>query len=383
MIDRFLDLACLTYTGEDHPRRREEALALLRAHPELPSDDLAVAATLGRAADVRRLLAIDPSRVRAPVGPRGWEPLLYLCYSRVVDGSDWLGTVEALLAAGADPRAHFHQDGTCLFTALTGAFGEGESGPVNQPEHPAGLSLARRLLDAGADPNDAQALYNRMFAPGAACLALLVEYGLRPTARITWSTKDDRPRTLHHQLMWAARHGHPDRVEILLRAGVDPRQPDPDGVMPWEVAWLCGHREIARRLEDSGAFVVAMDEVDQLAAALNARQPDESRLLLGRHPDLLSRMLRRWPELPIDAGRRGDAGALWMLLDLGVDPNHTTDSTALQQALWHGHVEAARLLLARGADPALRDPVHGADALGWARHGGHPDAITLLEGGFH
>ena len=47
--------------------------------------------------------------------------------------------------------------GDCRFTALTGASGEGEQGPVNQPPHPEWEAFARLLLDAGADPNDGQA----------------------------------------------------------------------------------------------------------------------------------------------------------------------------------------------------------------------------------
>ena len=51
-------------------------------------------------------------------------------------------------------------------------------GPVNQPEHEYGATLARLLLEAGADPNDGQTLYNRMFTQGSAHLELLLEYGL-------------------------------------------------------------------------------------------------------------------------------------------------------------------------------------------------------------
>ena len=61
---------------------------------------------------------------------------------------------------------------------LTGVFGEGELGPVRQPRHPHSLALGRLLLEAGADPNDGQALYNRMFEPGNDHLELLFEFGL-------------------------------------------------------------------------------------------------------------------------------------------------------------------------------------------------------------
>ncbi|MGH7536223.1 MAG: hypothetical protein ACREMG_11665, partial [Gemmatimonadales bacterium] len=40
------------------------------------------------------------------------------------------------------------------------------------------LALARLLLEAGADPNDSQALYNRRFDPDDSHLRLLIEFGL-------------------------------------------------------------------------------------------------------------------------------------------------------------------------------------------------------------
>ena len=61
---------------------------------------------------------------------------------------------------------------------LTGVFGQGELGPVRQPRHPHSLALARLLLEAGANPNDGQALYNRMFEPDNDHLELLFEFGL-------------------------------------------------------------------------------------------------------------------------------------------------------------------------------------------------------------
>lgn len=55
--------------------------------------------------------------------------------------------------------------------------GGGEEWP-NQPEHPDALTVARRLLEAGADPKDTQAVYNRMFLPDDAPYELLFAFGL-------------------------------------------------------------------------------------------------------------------------------------------------------------------------------------------------------------
>ena len=50
--------------------------------------------------------------------------------------------------------------------------------PVSQPRHPESIALARLLLDRGAEPNDGQTLYNRMFGTDDDHLVLLFEYGL-------------------------------------------------------------------------------------------------------------------------------------------------------------------------------------------------------------
>jgi len=71
------------------------------------------------------------------------------------------------------------------FTALTGAFGEGEDGN-NMPPHQHRDALARLLLEAGADPNDGQTLYNKHFNPNDEHLRLLFEHGLGQDKRGPW-----------------------------------------------------------------------------------------------------------------------------------------------------------------------------------------------------
>ena len=56
-----------------------------------------------------------------------------------------------------------------------------------------------------------------------------------------------------------------------------------------------------------------------------------------------------------DAARKGDAAAVKKLLDEGVDVNtrFRYNATALFYACDHGHVEAVKVLLDRGADMAV------------------------------
>ena len=58
------------------------------------------------------------------------------------------------------------------------------TGIVSQPPHAHSWALVTLLLDAGADPNDAQGLYNTMFRPENRWLKLLLERGLTAAARI-------------------------------------------------------------------------------------------------------------------------------------------------------------------------------------------------------
>ena len=69
-----------------------------------------------------------------------------------------------------------------------------------------------------------------------------------------------------------------------------------------------------------------------------------------------------------------------LLLDLGADINQrsTNGKVALHQAGWEGRLELIHFLLARGADPDIRDGGHHATPASWANHTGKIDARDLL-----
>ena len=177
--DEFLRLACLTYGAKTSRRQRPGAA---RARPGLGAESIHVAAAPADAGRAAPPSGRGPRLANVEGGPFGWPPLLYLAYARHdpdVSADAVRDAVAVLTGAGADPGAGYLWHGSSPpFTALTGAFGEGEGGPSNQPSHPQWEALARALLDAGADPNDEQTLYNRMFRPDDSHLALLFEYGL-------------------------------------------------------------------------------------------------------------------------------------------------------------------------------------------------------------
>jgi len=186
LADRFLRLACLTYS---HDERADRAAAsrLLEEHPELPGHNLFTAAACAEAAAVRRHLAAQPAGASVTGGPHGWSPLLYQAYARHnpdVGLPATLETARLLLDAGADPNdGRFWHALPTPFTVLTGVLGYGEQ---SQPWHPHAIPFARLLLDRGADPNDGQTLYNRMFGSKDDHLVLLFEYGPRPLAPAAW-----------------------------------------------------------------------------------------------------------------------------------------------------------------------------------------------------
>ena len=156
--DEFLRLACLT------TQRRPGALAAGRRAARRDARSAArPASSRPRAGDVEAARAATPARRGAAAaregGPHRWEPLLYVAYSRVRRGrAATLEVARLLLDHGADPNAGYLWEGLpSPFTALTGAFGRGEGDP---PPHAHEEALATLLLEAGADPNDAQTIYN-------------------------------------------------------------------------------------------------------------------------------------------------------------------------------------------------------------------------------
>ena len=136
-----------------------------------------------------------------------------------------------------------------------------------------------------------------------------------------WEPSDDPQEVLDEALVWAAKAGRIDAIDRLveLRACVDA---DPYRGTP--LAW----------------------------AAVNGREAAVSRLL----------------ELGADPNGRGTFGG----------PDHGEGVTALHLAAQAGRTGAARILVAAGADPSLRDGLHDSPAWGWAEFGGHPGLAAEL-----
>jgi hypothetical protein len=293
--------------------------------------------------------------------------------------------VRLLLRLGADPNAGFLWDGFYLFTALTGVFGEGESGAVNQPEHPECEALAGLLLDAGADPNDNQTLYNRMFRPGTAHLELLFKYGLGKGGNGVWFKRlgnrlETPAQMLEGQLCWAAQNNHLDRVKLLLRHGVDVDKPDVRfRRSPYDLALRSGNAEIAQFLLDSGARQTALTDLETFAAACLGADSDRAHELLRTDSSLVDRLGHHRTEM-LNAAAGGDKrDAVRLMSKLHFNLNEVSRTAPLHQAAWSGHLEMVKLLIELGADPLVRDAAHDARPIGWAKYNHKSEVVEFLQ----
>jgi len=382
-----LQLACLSYFQTDRSTNQERARAMLDADPTLGTRDIWSAACVGDVAAVQRFLEANPALVNQRGGHFDWEPLLYACYSRLdVPGNSTLAVAGLLIERGADPNSHYMWGGQYRFSALAGAFGEGEMGPVNQPPHPQCTALAGLLLDAGADPNDGQALYNTMFTPGSDCLAMLLDHGLGPEHLNNWRWAQDGEyvenpeRTLDYQLNWAVRNHHVERAKILIDHGANPSGRTPEGRTLYEAARFAGHPDLAALLAEHGAPVTEVDAATRLVGACMGGDAATAREVLNAEPDLVRQVQQAQPDLVVDAAASNRLEAVRVMADMGFGLDRQGAVAPLHQAAFQGHAEMVELLIARGANPGARDGYHAATPMQWADTGGHPEVVTILAG---
>src|SRR5437867_5753750 len=92
----------------------ERADAILAAHPEIASSDIHSAAILGDDAAVRRFLELDPGNATVKGGPRGWDALTHLCFSKYLRldparSAGFVRAAQALLDAGASANTGWYE----------------------------------------------------------------------------------------------------------------------------------------------------------------------------------------------------------------------------------------------------------------------------------
>ena len=395
LADRFLRLACLTYS-DDQPADRAAAAQLLAEHPELPRHDLFVAAACADPAELRRHLDRKGATASVTGGPHGWSPLLYQAYARhdpQVGLAATLETARLLLAHGGDPNdGRFWHALPTPFTVLTGVL---SCGQWRQPWHPHSIPFARLLLAAGADPNDGQTLYNRMFGTNDDHLVLLFEYGLGRDTRGPWhrllgESLESPTEMLRSLLAWAVIHDQRQRVALLAEHGVDVTSPfteerSPRRGTPIEAALTNGHRELAGQLAALGARPPRLSAADTFVAAILAGDADA---VADTPPQVVATVRRKRTGLVPWAAAQGAPNAVELLVSAGFDvnalgrsdiPSNEPWHTALHVAAGNGDLALARTLLDLGADPDIPDKHYHSTPLGWARNFNQWALADLLE----
>ena len=226
---RFLGLACLTYGGDDRSRFAQ-ARELLVAHPEVGTSSIHAMAAAGEVDAARALLREQPALVTKREGrtdgcrcstrptPASTPRVTVGQPSRSPDCSSKRAPIPTPATCGTAPTRSQRS------LARSAAARTGRTSPSTTTA----CALARLLLEAGADPNDTQALYNRMFRPGTEHLELLFEFGLgEAKSGGTWEGRQGPgamtiQNSLGMDLQWAAEHDFPEKVRLLLDHGVDP-----------------------------------------------------------------------------------------------------------------------------------------------------------------
>lgn len=170
-----------------------------------------------------------------------------------------------------------------------------------------------------------------------------------------------------------------DTVGSLLQRGFDPNSLDEQGQFGLFLALREGSSKVVERLLQSPQLKIdvpnAFGETPLMMAALKGRADWARRLLeLGATADRAG-----WTPLHY-AASGPDATLVTLLLDHGarIDARSPNGSTALMMAARYGSEASVQLLLARGADPGLRNQ-RGMTAADFARGAGRDRLAALLE----
>lgn len=260
--------------------------------PPVDSDPY-LACAAGIPEPVEAALRSDPGFANRPGGLWRMPPLVAVTHSSITRLPRFSGAFVALarrlLDAGADPNASWIGTGDHPHSALYGAAGKNHH-----------AVLCRMLLDAGADPNDGESLYHAMEEqePGFACARMLLDAGALAAGtnalcrvldfdrieglRLLLPHVADRAELTRGLIHAIRRRRSLPHIDALLDAGADP------GAGYWWAHWY-GLPEAAARmgsaaLDPAGEFVAACARVDRETAAplrhrLSSLSPEQLQML--------------------------------------------------------------------------------------------------------
>jgi hypothetical protein len=377
-VAAFLEAACVPLDDWHGAGTLDQAEDLLRAHPQIAGHDIHTAAVLGDEATVRQFLAADPGSATARGGPRAWDALTHLCFSRYLRldparSSGLVKAAEALLDAGASPNTGFYSNDHTppeFESAIYGA-----AGVAHHPQ------LTRLLLERGADPNDGETAYHTPETVDDRALEVLVESGKLTADSLTtllhrkldWFCYDAVAwllnhgadpnhlsrwgrRTLHHAL---GRTSPLRYFELLLDHGADPTLPARDGTLAHSIAARMGRADVIDLFARRG-FPVVLGGDDAFLEACARADESAARAFITRDPGLVGRLQAADGAILADFAGAGNTDGVRLLLDVGFDIGSRTSrggtrgDPALHVAVWRERLTTVRLLIQRGA--ALEEP---------------------------
>lgn len=385
-VAAFIHAACVPLDAAHVSGTLDEARAILAAHPSVAGASIHTAAILGDDDAVRRFLALDPAQATAKGGPRGWDALTHLCFSRwlrldAARSDGFVRAAAALLDAGADPDTGWfeagHRPGSVWESALYGA-----AGVAHHAE------LTRLLLSRGADPNDDEVPYHapesydnaivqalletgRMTSDSLAMMLirkadwhdhegirLLLAAGADPNAGTRWGVN-----ALHHAIR---RDNALQNVRLMLDHGANPTLPSQvEGGSAVAMAARYGRGDVLALFEERG-IPVELHGADRLLAACARGDEAAVRTIAAEEPGLVAQVLAEGGTRLSRFALAGNAEGVRLLLDLGVPVTAVFEagdgyfgvapgSTALHVAAWLARHDVVRLLIDRGAPVGARD----------------------------
>jgi len=412
-VARFFDVACPDHHvrgGPDHTRAQHTAMRILEHFPHVATDSFHTAIVTGNLADVERVLAAHPRAAREKsgvasadrsgsggegdwfhdIGPKGWEPLLYLAFTRLplaAANDNAVAIARLLLDHGADPNAFFMAGGSS-YTPLVGVIGEGEE---DRPPHPRRDELARLFLERGAEPYDMQVIYNLGFHGKVLWfLQLIHEFSAKAGRKAdwddpNWSMLDMGPygSGAHWHLNIAVVNNDLELAEWILAHGGSPNAAGPTDKRfsqrpPFlESAQRHGLTRMAKLLLRHGATPTGFEPkgIEAFVAAAMRRDRDAVEALLAQNPEY-----RNAHDALFVAAKRDRVEVVEFLLELGVSPDvqNETKERALHIAAYNNALRVARLLIEKGAAIDPVEASYGNTPLGAATYAQHPEMIDLL-----
>ncbi len=357
----------------------DRAEEILTAHPEVASRDIHTAALVGDDVAVSRFITLDPGNATAKGGPREWDALTHLCFSKYLrlDTSRTVRFVRAataLLDAGASANTGFweadHQPDPEWESALYGA-----AGVAHNPE------LTQLLLERGADPNDEETPYHAPETHDNAALKILVESGkLTDDSLATmllrkadWHDTDgieyllergadpNRMTRWHHTALHQAvrRDNCLENVQLLVDHGADPTLANRnDGRSAVVLAARRGRADILELFEQRG-IPIALQGVDRLIAACARNDSTQISAIVEKEPHLVRELLDEGGTLLAEFAGTANTDGVRQLLALGVNVDAlyagdgyfeiAKNSTALHVAAWRAWHRTVKFLIEAGA----------------------------------